>query len=112
VFVYQGTPEQGPMFFESLYPDAIGIADPEGDLYDAFAIERGGWKEMFGLRPWISGVRAFLQGNFINRKIGDPWTLPSMIALRNNSIVWEFRGSHAGDHPDVSTIGAELEDLA
>lgn len=100
------------MFFDSLYPGAIAIADPDGELYRAFAVERGGWREMFGLQAWRTGVRAFFEGHFINRKIGDPWTLPTLIGIRNNRIVWEFRGTHAGDHPDIATLRDELLDAS
>ncbi len=110
--MYQGSAEQGPMFFDSLHAGAVAIADPDGELYEAFAVQRGGWREMFGLQPWITGIRAFLQGNFINRKIGDPWTLPSMIAVRDGKIVWEYRGTHAGDHPDVASLRDELRAAA
>jgi hypothetical protein len=112
IFVYQGTDAQGPMFFEALHAEAVAIADPNGELYHAFSVERGGVREMFGLQPWLTGIRAFFEGNFINRKIGDPWTLPSLIGIRDNRIVWEFRGTHAGDHPDITALRDELRELA
>jgi hypothetical protein len=109
VFVYQGTVEQGPMWFDRLFPGARAIADPDGDLYRAFGVARGGMREMFGAASWACGLRAVRQGHFVNRKIGDPWTLPTIVAVRDRSIVWEFRGEHAGDHPDVTTIPEQLE---
>jgi len=93
------------MFFERLDPDAVAIADPDAELYRAFGVERGGWSAMFGLRSWAAGIRATLEGNRIGRKIGDPWTLPLVVAIANRGIVWEHRGRFAGDHPDVHAIG-------
>ena len=110
--MYQGTVEQGPMFFESLDPDATAIADPDGDLFRAFSVERGGWREMFGLRSWRAGVRATLKGHTINRKIGDAWTLPSVFALRGDRIIGEFRGRHAGDLPDVAALRSAVNEPA
>ncbi len=104
VFVYQGTVDQGPLFFDRLFPEAVAIADPQGDLYRAFDVERGGLRAMFGLESWRCGVRATLQGHRIGRKIGDPWTLPTLFAVRNGHIIWEHRGEHAGDHPPVADI--------
>ena len=92
------------MFFEQTLPDARGIADPDKVLYDAFAVERGGFREMFGVGPWIAGLRAVAKGHFIGRKLGDPWTLPTIVAIRNESVVWEFVGRHAGDHPDLDDL--------
>lgn len=109
VFVYQGTVEQGPMFFGSLFPGARALADPEGRLYAAFGVERGGFREMFGLRSWRCGLQAARQGHFINRKVGDPWTLPTVLVVRDGAVVWTHRGEHAGDHPDVAAIPRALE---
>ena len=62
------------MFFDAHLEGAEAIADPEGSVYESFAVQRGGWREMFGLRAWQRGLRAVTRGHFINRKIGDPWT--------------------------------------
>lgn len=102
--MYQGRPDQSDLFFARLDPDAIAIADPAAELYRRFDVERGGWREMFGLRAWAAGVRATLRGHTINRKIGDPWTLPTVVAVDEGAIIWGHRGRHAGDHPDVAAI--------
>lgn len=112
MFVYQGMAEQGPMFFERLHPHAVAMADPDGTLYEGFGIARGGWREMFGLRSWVAGVRATSKGHLINRKIGDPWTMPTLFAVRHERIVGEFIGRHAGDHPDLARLVAELEEIS
>ena len=104
VFVYQGTVEQGPMYFDRHLDRVEAIADPDGVLYRTFAVQRGGWREMFGLRAWRRGLQAVAKGHFINRKIGDPWTLPTVVAVHDGAVVWEHRGEHAGDHPDVDDI--------
>ncbi len=106
LYVYQGSSRQGPMFFDALDPDAVAIADPEGVLYAAFAVPRGGMREMFGLRAWLAGVRATVRGHVIGRKIGDPWTLPAVYAVTSGTIVGEFVGAHAGDHPDPAALTA------
>ena len=97
------------MFFDRLIDDVRAVADPEGSLFATFEVDRGGAREMFGLRSWRRGVRAVAKGHFINRKIGDPWTLPTIVAVRDRAIVWEHRGQHAGDHPDVPTIPERIE---
>mgnify|MGYP001815334295 CR=1 FL=1 len=63
---------------------------------------------MFGARVWRAGVAATRKGHRIDRKIGDPWTLPSMFAIDGDRVVWEFRGQHAGDHPDVGAVVGEV----
>lgn len=107
--MYQGTVEQGPMFFDHLDPDAVAIADPDADLFDLFDVERGGLGAMFGPASWRAGLRAVRRGHFVNRKIGDAWTLPTVLAVRNGRVVWEHRGEHAGDHPDLAAIPRLIE---
>ncbi len=104
VFVYQGTIDQAPQFFDRLDPEAVAVADPDGVLFRVAGVERGGWREMFGLRSWLAGIRATLGGHRIGRKIGDPWTLPLVLAVVGDRVVWEHRGTHAGDHPDLEAI--------
>lgn len=108
VYVYQGTEAQAPRFFSELDPEAVAIADPDAELYRAFGVERGGWRAMFGVRSWLAGIRATLGGHRIGRKIGDPWTLPLVVAVSDGRITWEHRGTFAGDHPDVDAIRTEL----
>ena len=104
VFVHQGSEAQGAEYF-SVFGDAVrAIADPEGRLYASFGVERGGMRAMFGLSAWRRGIEAFLNGHFIGRKVGDPWTLPTVLAVHGDEILWEHRGRHAGDHPDVYSI--------
>jgi len=104
------------MFFEKLFSQAQAIADPTGSLYADFGVERGGVREMFGARAWVCGLKAVGQGHFINRKVGDPWTLPTVFAIEPSvdgsehaRITWVHRGEHAGDHPDVHDIPALIE---
>ena len=95
------------MFFGRLDDHAVAVADPDGGLYRALDIHRGGIRQMFGLASWRAGIRATLKGHMINRKVGDAWTLPTVFAIRDGSIVGEFRGRHAGDHPDIDALFAE-----
>ncbi len=104
VFFYQGTDDDGERYFADLDPTAVGVADLDKVFYAGFGIERGGLREMFGLGPWKRGIAAFLRGHRIGRKLGDPWTLPTFVAVDGDQIVWRFDGRHAGDHPDLSTI--------
>lgn len=108
VFVYQGTPEHGSEFFGD-DPAVVAIADPSGALFARAGIERGGLRQMFGLRSWRAGVRATLRGHRIGRRVGDPWTMPTVLAVRDGVVVAEHVGTHAGDHPDVAGLPALIE---
>lgn len=104
IFVYMGDTDEGAGFLEPLWPDASGIADPDKQLYDAFGVDRGGMAEMFGPRAVACGIRATMKGNFIGKKKGDPWTLPTFALVDGDRVVWRHDGEHAGDHPEWDEI--------
>ncbi len=102
--MFMGNTEDGTAFLDSLWPGAKGLADPEKRLYDAFGVARGGMAEMFGPGAVSCGIRATMKGNFIGRKKGDPWTLPTFLLVAGDQILWRHDGKHAGDHPRWSDI--------
>jgi hypothetical protein len=109
VHVFMSDPEQGRAFLDAHTPEpqrgtARGVADPDQVLHRAFAVPRGGWREMFGLRSWIAGARATLRGNFVGAKVGDGWTLPVWVVLDGDREMWRWVGTHAGDRPDVADV--------
>jgi hypothetical protein len=104
ILVHQGTVADGDELIARLWPTARAVADPEGRLYLAFGVPRGGGLEMFGPRSCLAAVRAVAKGNGVGRKVGDAWTLPTLVALEGGRVVWEHRGTHAGDHPDLGRV--------
>ena len=109
VFVFMAPADDGADFLRSLWPDAEGIADPQKALYDAFGVERGGAAEMFGPGAVACGVRATMKGNFIGRKQGDPWTLPSFVLVEGERAIWRHDGAHAGDHPRWADVQRRVQ---
>ena len=106
--MFMGESDEGAVFLDSLWPGALGIADPEKRLYEAFDVERGGVAEMFGPGAVACGLRATMKGNRIGRKKGDPWTLPSFVVTNGDNVVWRHDGRHAGDHPQWSEIADQV----
>lgn len=104
VYVHQGLLDDDRTWFPIDDPDVIAIEDRDASLYRAFTVTRGGFRAMFGLRAWLRGAVAFLRGHRIGRKVGDGWTLPTVVAVANRNAVWRWDGTHAGDHPDVGAI--------
>ena len=109
IHVVMGDPEQGEAFVDAHTPlrlrgTARAIADPGQMLYRAFAVPRGGWREMFGLRSWVAGLRATASGKFIGARIGDGWTLPVWVVIVDERVLWRWVGTHAGDRPDIASV--------
>jgi hypothetical protein len=104
LFFYQGTVEEGAAFMRKLWAEARAIADLPKRFYNAFGLERGGIGQMFGAQVWACGVRAASKGHFIGRPVGDPWTMPGLFLVEQDTITWQHDFKHAGDHPDWRII--------
>ncbi len=105
LFFYQGSTSDGSAFFEKLWPDARAISDTPLTFYNAFGIERGGMKEMFGGGVWACGIRATLKGQRIGLPVGDPWIMPGAFLVDDTGrVAWQHDFAHAGDHPDWAAI--------
>lgn len=111
VFFYQGSPRQGREFFERLWPEATAVADPKLTFYKAMGLGKGGLREMFGGEVWSCGLRAMQKGHFIGQPVGDPWVMPGLFYVDQGRILWQHDFGHAGDHPDVQKLGAQLQAL-
>ncbi len=104
LFFYQGDLENGEAFFRKLWPEAKAIADMPRTFYNAFDIQRGGMREMFGPGVWACGVRASSKGHTIGKPVGDPWIMPGLFLVEGTNILWHHDFKHAGDHPDFAKI--------
>ena len=104
LFFYQGGREDGAAFFRKLWPEATAVADLPRNFYDAFDIQRGGMKEMFGREVWACGVRAARKGHLIGKPKGDPWVMPGLFLVQGAQILWQHDFAHAGDHPDFAAL--------
>lgn len=105
VLIHQGSDAEFDHTLRPLWPAAEAVSDPSASLYAAWSVERGGFNAMFGVRSWLAGIPAFLRGNRIGWKgKADGWTLPTIIRVRDQHVVWTHRGTHAGDHPDLCEL--------
>lgn len=84
------------------------MADPSRRFYRAFGLGRGGVWELFGPKVWARGVQAMLKGNLGGPPVGDPWTMPGLLLVSGDAIIWEHRYRHAGEHPDFARIVAHV----
>lgn len=95
---------EGVAFFGRYWPEARAVADAPRRLYGAFAIRRGGAREMLGPGVWLAGARAALKGNRAGKAVGDPRTMPGLLLVRGDLILWRHAPRHAGDHPDFARV--------
>jgi hypothetical protein len=104
LFFFQGSPTEGRALLRSYWPKARAIADPDGELYRAFGIGRGGPLKMFGPAVWTARSRAVAKGHRNGPRSGDIWRMPGVFLTMGSRIVWTHQFAHAADHPDYDEI--------
>ena len=87
--------------------DLHRVSDPNLELYHAFELERGSWRQMFGLRVWLRGfVAGILKGHLVGPEQGDGWQMPGVFMVHRNKIIKRFKHQYASDRPDYVQLAA------
>ncbi len=77
------------------------ISDPDKILYNAFALERGDFRQLLGLKVLLRGfIAGVLGGNSIGAIQGDHTQLPGVFLIYKNEVVKSYRHDTAADTPD------------
>lgn len=111
LFFYQGTAEQGKEFFPKYWDKARAVADLPKHFYTAFGIENGSIGQLFGPEVWACGMRAAAKGHFVGTPVGDPMTMPGVLLVHRNQILWRHHFRHVGDHPDFDALPSQLQSV-
>lgn len=81
--------------------DVHAISDPDKHLYESFALEKGGYKQLFGLKVLIRAIIAGIFGRHsIGRIRGDYQQLPGVFLFHKNKVIKSYRHYTAADTPD------------
>lgn len=106
LFFFQGTPMEGRAFLRRYWPSVRAVADPTGELYGAFGIERGGLIRNLGPAVWRARKRAIGKGHTNGPRSGDIWRMPGVMLTRGHTIHWAHDVKHAADHPDLAEVSS------
>jgi hypothetical protein len=112
LFFFQGTPTEGRAFSRRDWPGMRAVADPDGEMYDAFGIERAGLLKALGPPVWRARRRAMAKGHENGPRSGDVWRLPGVMLTIGNRIHWVQPIRHAAELPDFGEIATRLEEIA
>ncbi|MFZ0430911.1 MAG: SelL-related redox protein [Acidobacteriota bacterium] len=109
VVVQMGTPREGQELARRFgLVDAQVISDPSRNLYRAFELDRGTFRQVFGLRVWLRLLKAaLLRGLGAGLPKGqDERQMPGVFLLRNGQIAEEFRHQTIADRPDYVALAS------
>jgi hypothetical protein len=115
VVVQMGSPRQGEELARRFgLRDTQVISDPSRRLYKAFALGRGTFRQIFGLRIWSRLFQtALMRGYGAGLPRGDTRQMPGVFLLGDGRIIEEFRHQTIADRPDyvalASLAGGDVE---
>ena len=89
-------------FFTSYNMQAVDrISDPDCQLYQAYALDRGSFAQLFGIRNWWVGFKAMLVGRHgVGKLVGDGFQMPGAFVVADGEIIKAYRHAGSGDRPD------------
>lgn len=106
-FVHMGSESEAAAFFARYgLADVERVGDPEGRLYRAVRLARGGGRQLLSPTIVRRGLAAALQGHLPGRIGGDPRQLPGVFLVLDGTTVREFRHANAADRPDYLELAA------
>jgi peroxiredoxin len=83
------------------------ICDREQNLYRAFGLGRGRWRQLFGPKVLVRAFAAgLLSRHGIGRLTADSFQLPGLFLIGAKGIIRRFRHRTAADRPDYAAICA------
>lgn len=87
--------------------NAVHISDPTCQLYRAFGLARGTFRQLFGLRVWRRGLRAaILDGHGVGSLKGDGFQMPGAFVVVDGRVRDSFIHRSAADRPDYLALAA------
>ena len=90
---------------EFVHTDGVArIADPRCDLYRAFGLGKGGFKELFGPKVWYRGALSFFGGCGVGILKGDGLQMPGAFLYQNGQILEAQKAATAADLPNVEEL--------
>ena len=100
--MHRSTHEAAEPFFAKRAPKARAIADPEGTVFNAFALTQGSMMQLLGPGTWWRGLRALLKGNSVGIPAGNERQMPGAFLVQGRKVRWLHRARHSADHPDLT----------
>ena len=88
--------------------DVDRIADPDCELYKAFGLGKGGFRELLGPVVWVRGLLSVFSGCGVGHLAGDGRQMPGTFLLRNGEIIAARPARNASELPDIDGIFQDL----
>lgn len=87
-------------------------SNPDASLYRSQGLPRGNIMQLFGIKEWIRGIKAFMKGAGLGPLRGDGQQLGGMLAISNKTLLKRFQSKSAGDPFPIDTFLNLLDSLS
>lgn len=106
VVVHLGSPSEGAAFLGSHgLGDVHHVSDPKARVYEAFGLERGSLRQLFGPAVMKRGIEAGLFGGHgIGLLAGDGTRMPGVFLVHRGEILRAFVHRDAGERPSYADL--------
>lgn len=104
-FVHLSNEERAKKFFKPHhFEDLPRFADPEGRLYEAFALVRAKWRQYLNPQSIARMFSAWARGHFVGAPDGDVERMPGVFLIHRGEILKSFRHQLVSDRPDYLSL--------
>lgn len=106
--VHMGPPnEAAAQFARYGLDDLVRFCDPDRALYKAFGLKRATFRQAFGLKNLLRGMRAgILSRHGLGRIFGNAMQLPGVFLLHEGDIIESYLHETVSDRPDYLDVAA------
>jgi hypothetical protein len=106
VVVHLGSPSEGAAFLaRSGLADVHHVSDPKARLYEAFGLERGSLRQLFGPAVMKRGIEAgIFGGHGIGLLAGDGTRMPGVFLVHRGEVLRSFVHRDAGERPSYADL--------
>ncbi len=109
VLVHLGEEPRAAEFLQKYgLEDLPRISDPTCRLYCQFGLGLGDFRQLFGLRVWLRGVKAgLLDGHWFGGPEGNPFQMPGVFVVECGRLLRGFQHEQASDRPNYVQLVQE-----
>jgi hypothetical protein len=109
-FVAMAEPRRAARFRTWMRSPHVFLCDPERQVYEAFGLQRGTFRQHFAPGVVGRGVAALRAGHRIGRPVEDLWQLGGTFVMdAEGCVTAAFPAVDAGDHPSPEALRRALD---
>lgn len=108
VFVHMAEESYGDEYFKDYGLESEEhISDPDMTLYEYFGLQKGTFRELYGLKVWSRAI-GLKFGMETKKPLGNMKQMPGVFLLKSGEIINSFIHKSAADKPDYLEISKFL----